>query len=113
MPGERCVGDWIANRYEIYDIHYGGMGVVYIVYDHEGSAGQRVLALKTLRDEFLFDRKQIARFINECNTWIKLERHPNIVRAYSVQELEGKPHVVLELVTGGDLRKWIGTPRLD
>src|SRR3954464_13982556 len=99
MSSTREVGDWIANRYEIYNVHHGGMGVVYIVYDHEGTAGQRVLALKTLRDEFLLDRRQITRFITECRTWIKLERHSNIVRAYSVQEFEGKPYAVLELVT--------------
>ena len=110
---ERRVGDWIADRYEIFDIHTGGMGVVYVVYDHQGASGQRVLALKSLRDEFLRDRRSIARFTTECNAWIRLDRHPNIVRAYSVQELEGKPHAVLELVTGGDLRRWIGTPRLD
>ena len=110
---ERRVGDWVADRYEIFDIHTGGMGVVYIAYDHQGNSGQRVLALKSLRDEFLRDRRSIARFTTECNAWIRLDRHPNIVRAYSVQELEGKPHAVLELVTGGDLRRWIGTPRLD
>lgn len=113
MSGTRHVGDWIANRYEIYNIHNGGMGVVYVVYDHEGAAGQRVLAIKTLRDELLSDRKQVARFIAECELWIQLERHPNIVRAYSVQILDGKPHVLTELVTGGSLRNWIGTPRLD
>lgn len=113
MAGIREVGDWIADRYEIYDIHLGGMGVVYVVYDHQGAAGQRVLALKTLRDELLTDSKQVSRFISECQTWIKLDRHPNIVRAYSVQQLEGKPYVLMELVTGGTLRKWIGTPELD
>jgi len=113
MVVERQIGDWIAGRYQIYDIHLGGMGVVYIVYDHSGVAGQRVLALKTLRDRFLNESKQIARFHTECTTWINLERHPNIVRAYSIQEMEGKPFVVMELVTGGDLRRWIKTPRLD
>ena len=110
---ERRIGDWIADRYEIFDIHTGGMGVVFVVYDHQGASGQRVLAIKALRDEFLRDRRSIARFTAECDAWIRLDRHPNIVRAYSVRELEGKPHVVLELVTGGDLRRWIGTPRLD
>ena len=110
---ERRIGDWIADRYEIFDVHTGGMGVVFVVYDHQGPSGQRVLAIKALRDEFLRDRRSIARFTIECDAWIRLDRHPNIVRAYSVRELEGKPHVVLELVTGGDLRRWIGTPRLD
>ena len=113
MQDARKVGDWIADRYEIFDIHTGGMGVVFVVYDHQGTSSQRVLAIKTLRDEFLRDRRSITRFTTECNAWIRLDRHPNIVRAYSVQEIEGKPHAVLELVTGGDLRRWIGTPRLD
>lgn len=113
MPEGRKIGDWIADRYEIHDIHDGGMGVVYIVYDHQGQPGRRVLAIKTLKDELLADRRQRSRFVAECETWIKLDRHPNIVRAYSVQEIDGKPHALLELVTGGDLRRWIGTPRLD
>ena len=76
------VGDWIDNRYEVFDIRKGGMGVVFIVYDHEGEFGHRVLALKTLLDEFLLDTRQVARFVTEIETWIKLDRHPNIVRAH-------------------------------
>ena len=106
------VGDWIDNRYEVFDVRKGGMGVVFIVYDHEGEFGHRVLALKTLLDEFLLDTRQVARFVTEIETWIKLDRHPNIVRAYSVQVIAGTPFVVLELVTGGDLRRWLGTSRL-
>jgi serine/threonine protein kinase len=113
MAEKRQVGDWIASRFEIFDIHVGGMGIVYVVYDHQGESGHRVLALKTLRDEFLLDPRQGARFISECHTWIKLERHPYIVQAYAIQDIDGKPHAVLELVTGGDLRRWIGTSRLD
>ena len=107
------VGDWIDNRYEVFDVRKGGMGVVFIVYDHEGEFGHRVLALKTLLDEFLLDTRQVARFVTEIETWIKLDRHPNIVRAHSVQVIAGTPFVVLELVTGGDLRRWLGTSRLN
>ena len=31
----------------------------------------------------------------------------------AVEEIDGKPHILLELVTGGDLRRRIGTPALD
>jgi len=113
MSDKVSIGGWLDNRYEIFDIRKGGMGVVYIVYDHEGEFGPRVLALKTVRDEFLLDTKQVTRFITEIKTWIKLDRHPNIVRAYSVQVIAGTPYVVLELVTGGDLRRWLGTSRLN
>jgi serine/threonine protein kinase len=35
------------------------------------------------------------------------------VRAHSVEIFDGLPYVVLELIQGGDLNRWIGTPRLD
>jgi serine/threonine protein kinase len=113
MSGPRQVGDWIADRFEIFEIHQGGMGVIYVVHDHLAPAGQRLVALKTLREELLFDRERCARFAAECQLWVHLGQHPHIVRARAVEEIEGKPHVLLELVTGGDLRSWIGTPRLD
>ncbi len=113
MPGPRQVGDWIADRFEVFEIHRGGMGVVYVVHDHLGPAGEKIFALKTLRDELLSDFDRSARFWAECQLWVHLGHHPHIVRAYAVEKLDNKPHVLLELVTGGDLRRWIGTPRLD
>ena len=35
------------------------------------------------------------------------------MRAHSVEIIEGRPYVILELVQGGDLTRWIGTSRLD
>lgn len=113
MSQAHGVGDWIENRFEVFDIHRGGMGLVYVVCDHRVELGHPVVALKTLRDEFLNDPRQAEYFIRECRTWIQLDAHPFLVRAYSVQMLEGKPYVVLELVTGGSLRRWIGSPKLD
>jgi serine/threonine protein kinase len=113
MSGVRQVGDWIAGRYEVFEVHRGGMGLVYVVHDHLGGPGRSVVALKTLRDELLFDPERTARFAGECRLWVELGQHPNIVHALAVEDIDGRPHVVLELVTGHDLRSWIGTPRLD
>jgi serine/threonine protein kinase len=113
MPADRQVGDWIAGRFEVFEVHRGGMGVVYVAHDHLAAGGPKVVALKTLREEWLADRVRAARFATEGRLWARLGRHPNIVRALAVEPLEGRPHVVLELVTGGDLGRWIGTPRLD
>jgi eukaryotic-like serine/threonine-protein kinase len=109
----RPVGDWIADRYEVFAVHPGGMGVVYVAIDRLGSAAPTALAIKTLRDEWLLDDEWKARFAAEGELWVGLGTHPNIVHAYSVEEFDGKPHILLELVTGGDLRKRIGTPELD
>jgi serine/threonine protein kinase len=113
MPGVRRVGDWIGERYEVFDVHEGGMSIVYVVHDHLGKSGRTVVALKTLRDELLGYRMRLSRFATECRLWVQLGKHPNIVQAYAVEIIEGKPFAVLELVQGGDLVRWIGSPRLD
>jgi serine/threonine protein kinase len=113
MVGLKRVGDWIADRFEIFDVHEGGMSLVYVVHDHLGRSGRSVVALKTLKDELISHRIRRSRFATECRLWVQLGQHPNIVQAHAVEILEGKPFVVMELVQGGDLVRWIGTPRLD
>jgi serine/threonine protein kinase len=113
MPGPWQVGDRIADRFEVFEVHHGGMGVVYLVLDRLRTAGHETVALKTLHDEFLPDRLPSARFAAECRLWIRLGQHPHIVQAFAVEEIEGKPYIVLERVTGGELRSRIGTHPLD
>jgi serine/threonine protein kinase len=113
MRGPWQVGDRIADRFEVFEVHHGGMGIVYLVRDRLGAAGQETVALKTLHDEFLPDRVRRARFAAECRLWVRLGRHPHIVQAFAVEEIEGRPHIVLERVTGGELRSRIGTRPLD
>ena len=109
----RPVGDWIDDRFEIFAVHPGGMGVVYVAHDHKGTSGRNLFAIKTLREEWLLDPDWAARFAAECELWVRLGSHPNIVRAHAVERFNDRPHILLELVTGGDLRRRIGTPALD
>ena len=109
----RPVGDWIDDRFEIFAVHPGGMGVVYVAHDHKGTSGRNLFAIKTLRDEWLLDPDWSARFAAECELWVRLGSHPNIVHAHAVERFHGRPHILLELVTGGDLRRRIGRPDLD
>ena len=104
-PGMWQVGDRIQDRYEIQDIKWGAMGIVYIALDHEWD---RMFAIKTFQDKFLWDEDAIDRFMNEAETWVNLERHTNIVFANFVQKIEGKPYIVLEYIKGGDLSRYIG-----
>ena len=113
MSGNIAVGDWIGNRFEVFDVHQGGMSLVYVVNDRLGGSGHKVLALKTLRDELLRSKIRVSRFAAECRIWSQLGEHPHIVRAYSVEIIDKRPYVVLELVRGGDLSRWIGSTRLD
>lgn len=106
-------GDWIADRFQVFEVYRGGMSVVYVVNDHHGAPGRQLVALKTLKDEVLVYRSRRSRFATECRIWVQLGEHPHIVQAYSVEILAGRPYVVLELIRGGDLNRWIRSPRLD
>jgi len=81
MVGVRSVGDWIGDRFEIFDVHEGGMSLVYVVNDHLGKSGRTVVALKTLKDELLRHKIRRSRFATECRLWVQLGQHPNIVQA--------------------------------
>src|SRR5206468_2044806 len=70
-------------------------------------------AVKGFQQEVFEKNPQIAeRFVQEARTWIKLERHENICQAFFVKRIENEPFLFLELITGGDLQSWIGTPKL-
>src|SRR3954465_12045156 len=92
------VGDWIGGRFQVFDVHEGGMSLVYVVNDHLSGPGPKAVALKTLRDDLLRSRTRVGRFAAECRLWAQLGDHRNIVRAYSVVIIEGRPYVVLELI---------------
>ena len=71
IVSEWMVGDRIENRYEIYQILEGGMGIVYICYDHQY---RLPYALKTFKDSYLLSQQMKARFIREAETWVALEK---------------------------------------
>jgi serine/threonine protein kinase len=107
------VGDWIDGRFEVFEVHWGGMAVVYAVRDHAHGNAAALVGLKTLRDEFLRDPGRSHRFRTESLLWAGIEPHEHVVRAHAVEMIDGRPHVRMEWVGGGDLRCWIGTQRLD
>jgi tetratricopeptide (TPR) repeat protein len=103
------IGDRIQNRWQIHKIFKGGMGIVYIVYDHEW---REAFAAKTFQNRFLHSKALRDTFVQEAHTWISLDLHRHIVRARFVEIIEGRPFVFLEYVPSGDLSRWIGTPPL-
>ena len=88
----------------------GGMGIVYVCFDHEED---RPVALKTFKPEYLPDRAARDRFLREGTHWVDLGRHPHVVRCYRVVRLDPEVYLVLELVAkeqgrdNASLRSWL------
>ncbi len=110
VPAEWRVGDTILDLYEVKQIHDGGgMGLVYRVY-HRG--WNTDLAVKRPRPEHFRSPAQKANFIRECETWVNLGLHPNIVSCHYIRTLRGIPCVFAEYVEGGPLSGWIKSRKL-
>ncbi len=89
------VGEWIENQYEIRTICLGNMGVVFLCLDHESN---NPVAIKTFQDAYISSAHSRETFLREAETWIRLDTHPNIVRAYFVKMIQNKPYLFLEYV---------------
>jgi tetratricopeptide (TPR) repeat protein len=108
------VGSLIDARYEVVSIKRGGMGVVYLCYDRHQ---RESVAIKSFQSRFFNNDRARARFEQEALTWFRLEKHRHIVQARRVEKFDGRPHLILEHVSGpegldADLRSWIERKRL-
>ena len=92
------LGRTIKRRYEITDIiGEGGMGVVYEAWDTQV---ERKVAIKLVRSDTTGDRKFLSRFRRELEITSKL-RHPSTIRVFEHGETDdGRPYMVMELLTG-------------
>ncbi len=94
-------GDLLRQAYEVRNVlGAGGCGIVYLVYSRPFKS---VFALKTFRDEFLEDPSVRERFRKEAEVWINLERHPFLVRAHFVEDIEGRLFVGMDYVAPNEL----------
>ncbi len=98
------IGMMIGDRYEILEkIGTGGMSDVYKAKDHKLN---RFVAVKVLKQEFSENANFVSKFRIEAQAAAGLA-HPNIVNVYDVGEEEGIYYIVMELVEGITLKKYI------
>ncbi len=97
-------GIMISDRYEIIDkVGSGGMADVYKAKCHRLN---RYVAIKVLKQEYSSDAKFVAKFRAEAQSVAGLS-HPNIVNVYDVGDDDGLYYIVMELVEGITLKKFI------
>lgn len=95
---------FLADRYEILDpVGAGGMSDVYKALDHKLN---RPVAIKVLKENLSADRTFVSKFKAEAQSAAGLI-HPNIVNVYDVNEENGMHYIVMELVEGVTLKKYI------
>ena len=98
------IGEHIGGRYEIRRSFGGegksGMGIVYVCYDHNSN---EIVALKTFQDKFISSERIENNFKREALAWTKLEKHPYIVNAKYVLQLDSRLYIILEYVAPNDL----------
>ena len=98
------IGMIIGERYEILErIGTGGMSDVYKAKDHKLN---RFVAVKVLKQEFSENANFVSKFRIEAQAAAGL-MHPNIVNVYDVGEENGIYYIVMELVEGITLKKYI------
>lgn len=98
------LGMIIADRYEVLEkIGTGGMSDVYRAKDHKLN---RYVAVKALKQEFAENKDFVSKFRVEAQAAAGL-MHPNIVNVYDVGEENGCHYIVMELVEGITLKKYI------
>ena len=98
------IGMIIGDRYEIQEkIGTGGTADVYRAQDRKLN---RPVAIKVLKQEFSENENFVSKFRSEAQSAAGL-MHPNIVNVYDVGNEKGIYYIVMELVDGITLKKYI------
>ncbi|MBQ7248369.1 MAG: Stk1 family PASTA domain-containing Ser/Thr kinase [Lachnospiraceae bacterium] len=98
------IGSALGGRYEIISrIGSGGMSDVYKARDAKLN---RFVAIKVLKDDYASDQTFVAKFRMEAQSAACLS-NPNIVNIYDVGDEMGIYYIVMELIEGITLKRYI------
>ncbi|MCR4562100.1 MAG: protein kinase [Bacilli bacterium] len=95
------LGQKIDGRYLITSrIAHGGMADVYEAKD---IIDHHPVAIKIMREDMMNDKRNVERFKRECIAAASLN-NPNVVKVYGQGEVDGRPYMANEYVSGRTLR---------
>ncbi len=95
---------FLGERYELQDPIWKGNKAM--IYRGRDVRLDRVVAIKMLRDIYSTDPKFVTRFQREAKAASALQ-HPNIVQVYDYGQTDGNYFIVMELIEGTDLRRYL------
>lgn len=107
MPVE-C-GTTLLGTYRVLEGPFGAMGRVFRVHHLDWDVD---LAMKQPAERALGDADYRTRFLRECEDWIDLGLHEQVVTCYYVREIDGVPSVFAEWMEGGNLRQKLASGAL-
>ncbi len=94
----------LGERYQLQEpIGRGGMATIHRARDLRMD---RIVAVKVLREVYSTDPKFVTRFQREAKAASSLQ-HPNIVQVYDYGQSNGNYFIVMELIEGADLRRYL------
>lgn len=100
-------GGKILETYQVTsDAIHGGMGSVWRVHHMNWNVD---LAMKRPQPKYFAEagERRKEEFIAECENWINLGLHPNIVSCYYIRDISGVPSIFSEWMDGGSLKDCI------
>ncbi len=101
-------GSIFGGRYQIIEqLGRGGMGRVYRALD---TKAREEVAIKLIRPDIAEDKRTLERFVNEIKL-AHLISHRNIGKMYHLGEDQGLHYIIMEYVSGEDLKSFIRRSR--
>jgi serine/threonine protein kinase len=94
----------LNNRYLIQDSI--GRGLMATIYRGIDIHTDQFVAIKVLRETYSTDPKFVKRFQNEAKMMASLH-HPNIVQVYDYGQMDDNFFIIMELIEGTDLRRYL------
>jgi tetratricopeptide (TPR) repeat protein len=99
---ELSKGMLIDGKFTILEVLSSPAETIYKVLDPDHS---EFFTIKTLAEKYRNDKGMKNLFIGQARLWVKIEPHPNLVKAELLKIIEGLPYVFIEFVEGSDLDK--------